>query len=133
MDTIIQPIIRPAKRSGYRHHPVEFKRAVVQQSLTTGTSVSLIAREHNVNANQVFAWRRQFKEGLLDSASDRDCKLLPLTLAELPPSSSTPTSNREITAGPGGVIHLAVGEAQLRLEGSVDAATLVLVLERLLR
>ena len=132
MDTTIQPAIRPVKRSGYRHHPVEFKRAVVQQSLTTDTSVSLIAREHNVNANQVFAWRRQFKEGLLGTTSGDGCKLLPVTLTELP-CSSRPLRNPETTAAPAGAIELEVGKARLRIEGSVDAATLALVLERLLR
>lgn len=133
MDTIIQSAIRPAKRSSYRHHTVEFKRAVVQQSLTTDASVSRIAREHNVNANQLFTWRKLFKEGLLGAAPSRDCTLLPITLAELPPSSPPSMRNSTITTGTAGVMHLAVGKAQLRLEGSVDAATLALVLEHLLR
>ena len=28
-----------------------------------GASVSVVARRHDVNANQVFTWRRQFREG----------------------------------------------------------------------
>ncbi|MEO6559623.1 MAG: transposase [Burkholderiaceae bacterium] len=84
MDTIIQSAIGPAKRGRHRRHSAEFKRAVVKQSLTTGASVSRIAREHNVNANQVFAWRQLFKEGLLGAAPSWDCTLLPVTLADLP-------------------------------------------------
>ncbi|NMM38152.1 MAG: transposase [Glaciimonas sp.] len=134
MDTIIQSAIRPAKRSSYRHHTVEFKRAVVQQSLTTDASVSRIAREHNVNANQLFTWRKLFKEGLPGAAPSRDCTLLPVvTLAELPPTSSPLMRNSAIKTGAAGVMHLEVGKAQLRLEGSVDTATLALVLEHLLR
>ncbi len=38
----------------YRHHPIEFKRALVEQSLLPGVSVSRLAREHGVNANQIF-------------------------------------------------------------------------------
>ena len=132
MDTIIQPVIRPAKRSSYRRHPVEFKRAVVEQSLTTGASVSRIAREHNVNANQVFGWRKLFKEGLLDTGSGDDCKLLPVALAELP-CSPMPMRSSDAPMVPAGVIQLELGKARLRIEGGVDAATLALVLEHLLR
>ena len=133
MDTIIQSSPGPAKRSSYRHHPVDFKRAVVEQSLTAGASVSVVAREHDINANQVFAWRKLYKEGLLDTESSQDCMLLPVMLAEVPPSSSSPIGATEMTTGAAGVIHLAVGKAQLRLDGPVDTATLALVLEHLLR
>lgn len=113
MDTIIQPSVRRTKRGGYRHHTVEFKRTVVEQSLTTGASVSRIAREHDVNANQVFAWRKQFKEGLLDIPSGEDCKLLPIALAELP-HPSRPEHRPNATAVPAGVIRLEVGKAQCK-------------------
>ena len=133
MDTIIQSSSSRAKRSSYRHHPIGFKRAIVEQSLTAGSSVSLVAREHDINANQVFAWRKLYKEGLLDAESSQDGKLLPVVLAELPPSLVLPIVASETMAEPAGVIHLAVGNAQLRLEGRVNAAILTLVLEHLLR
>lgn len=81
----------------------------------------------------MFAWRKLYKEGLLDAKPSQDCKLLPVMLAELPPTSSLPISVREVAAPADGVIHLAVGKVQLRLEGHVDAATLALMLEHLLR
>jgi transposase len=133
MDTIIQSSPGPAKRSSYRRHPLDFKRAIVEQSLIAGASVSLVAREHDINANQVFAWRKLYKEGLLDAESSKGCHLLPVMLAELPPSSAPLIDTNETMAEPSGMIHLAVGKAQLRLEGRVDAATLALVLEHLLR
>ena len=37
-----------------------FKRALVEQTLAPGASVARIAREHGINANQLFTWRRQF-------------------------------------------------------------------------
>jgi transposase len=132
MDTIIQPSARSANRSHYRRHTIDFKRAVVQQSLVSGASVSVIAREHDINANQVFAWRKAFKEGRLDTASSDGCKLLAVTLARSG-RASTPTRSREAVAAPTGVIQLEAGNAQLRIEGVVDAAILALVLERFLR
>ena len=35
------------------------------ESLERGASVSLVARRHDVNANQVFTWRRLVREGRL--------------------------------------------------------------------
>ena len=57
MDTNLEAIRTPARRGPYRHHRLEFKRAVVEETLRPGTSVALVAREHGINANQVFCWR----------------------------------------------------------------------------
>jgi len=127
MDTIIQPVARPSKRGSYRRHTDEFKRAVVAQSLQENASVSRIARQHNVNANQVFAWRKLFGEQPQESGS-MVCALLPVTVA--PPDMAQRVA--EQLPASVGVIDLTVGKARLRLEGAVDAATLALVLQRLL-
>ena len=39
------------------------RRQIVEETLKPGASVSQVAREHDVNANQVFHWRRQYREG----------------------------------------------------------------------
>ena len=39
------------------------KRRIVAETYEPGASVSVAARRHDVNANQVFTWRRQFREG----------------------------------------------------------------------
>lgn len=38
---------------------------MVQQSHEPGYSVSLVAHQHGVNANQLFLWRKQHQQGLL--------------------------------------------------------------------
>ena len=38
------------------------KRQIVAESREPGVSVSVVARRYNVNANQVFTWRRQYRE-----------------------------------------------------------------------
>lgn len=128
MDTIIQPVIRSSKRGTYRRHSDEFKRAVVAQSLRGGTSVARVAREHGVNANQVFSWRRQFGD-VQPGAAAGACTFLPVTLAAAP-APPAPVVDPQDT--PPGVIELTVGQARLRLEGSVEMAVLALVLQRLL-
>jgi len=126
MDTKIQPVISPRKRGPYRQHSIEFKRAVVAKSLVAGTSVSRLAREFNINANQVFTWRRQFAD-LQRTASEAPAdRLLPVTILDAADAAD------EGPTPPSGVILLTVGATQLRIEGGVDAATLAQVLARLL-
>ena len=127
MDTIIQPVVRPSKRGNYRRHSDEFKRAVVAQSWLPNASVSRVARQHNVNANQVFAWRKLFGDGPQESG-DTVFALLPVTLAA--PVMAQPMAEPPHVSS--GVIELTIGKARLRLEGAVDAAVLHLVLQRLL-
>jgi transposase len=55
-------VLGPQKRR--RWSPQE-KLAMVQQSYEPGYSVSLVARQHGVNANQLFLWRKQHQQGEL--------------------------------------------------------------------
>ena len=56
----------------------ETKRRIVAETLEPGASVSVVARRHDVNANQVFtgdrpplrAWRRQYRDGLLTGGGE---------------------------------------------------------------
>src|SRR5690348_250955 len=47
---------RLAKR---RNWPEAFKRQVVAETLEPGSSVSIVARRHDLNTNQLFKWRRE--------------------------------------------------------------------------
>lgn len=58
MDTIFNQS-PSADRAGIRQHSQEFKRKVVGLAMQPGASVARVARDHGVNANQVFTWRRQ--------------------------------------------------------------------------
>lgn len=126
MDTKIQPVIPPRKRGPYRQHSTEFKRAVVAKSFAEGASVARLAREFNINANQVFNWRKQFGDLQGTMNENPVAALLPVTVMD------APAADDEHVSPTPGVIVLTVGATQLRLEGSVDAATLAQVLARLL-
>ncbi|RFP13127.1 transposase [Duganella sp. BJB488] len=128
MDTNFQPIISTNERGHYRQHPLEFKRALVALSLEPGASVARIAREHGVNANQVFSWRRLYQQGRLGvSTLMRDDGLLPVVLAPTVPAPSNTSSDA------GGIIVLELGEVRVRIEGQPNAAILAQVLDRVLR
>lgn len=128
MDTNFQPIISTNARGHYRQHPLEFKRALVALSLEPGASVARIARDHGVNANQVFSWRRLYEQGRLGvPALMRDDGLLPVVLAPTVPAPSSDTANAD------GIIVLELGEVRVRIEGQPNASTLAQVLDRVLR
>ena len=128
MDTNFQPIISTNARGHYRQHPLEFKRALVALSLEPGASVARIARDHGVNANQVFSWRRLYEQGRLGvPALMRDDGLLPVVLAPTVPAPSNDTANAN------GIIVLELGEVRVRIEGQPNASTLAQVLDRVLR
>jgi transposase len=42
-----------------RSWPEALKREIVAASLAPGASVSVVARRYDVNANQVFSWRKR--------------------------------------------------------------------------
>ena len=83
----------------------------------------MIARRHDVNANQVFHWRKLYREGQLDVAPPA-AQLIPVRVAEL---VNTDASRAKLY---GGVITVEVGRARIRIEGPVDSDNLRVILER---
>ena len=68
-----------------RQHTVEEKLRIVRETHVCGASVATVARRHNVNPNQVFAWRQLYRRGLLDPNTRQESPPL------LPVKVSTPT------------------------------------------
>jgi transposase len=110
----------PSKR---RYRSKQERRQVVEETLQAGASVAVIARQHGVNANQVFYWRKLYREGRLGGEPEA-AELLPVQITEVMRNDQPPA---KLYAG---VIVVEVGRARIRIEGSVDAENLRLVLER---
>jgi transposase len=51
-----------SRRRRNRSRPEALKREIVAASLVPGASVSIVARRYDVNANQVFKWRKIFSD-----------------------------------------------------------------------
>lgn len=113
---IVEP---PAKR---RHRSKQERRQVVEETLQPGASVAVIARRHGVNANQVFHWRKLYREGRLEATPQLVSVRVAEVVSEQPPAKLY-----------GGVILVEVGRARIRIEGSVDTENLRLILERVAR
>ena len=48
-----------------RRRTIKERRDIVEETLVPGASVARVARRHDVNANQVFYWRKLYREGQL--------------------------------------------------------------------
>jgi len=100
------------------------KRELVAASLMRGSSVSLVARRYDVNANQVFAWRRRYRAG---SAEPAGLQLMPVTVTPDQPIDTAP-------ARADGLIEIELaGGYRLRIGSGVKASALRLVLDVLER
>ena len=82
-----------------KRRSIQEKLQIVQETLHTRVSVAVIARRHGVNANQVFAWRRQYHRGELveePAVSVREAVVVPVKVTEVPQLS---TSTRSCESG----------------------------------
>lgn len=62
----VEVLTQPEQR---RRRSVEEKLAIVRETFEPGATVSGVARRHQVNANQVFAWRELYQDGSLSAVS----------------------------------------------------------------
>jgi transposase len=133
MGTNIRPIIGGADRDRYQRHALSFKQQLVALTLVPGASVARLAREHGVNANQVFTWRKLYREGRLGPAQSSEVRLLPVDVAPAAVAESTPPMVDPRAQLSSGRLRIECAQAHLTIEGSPDAQVLRVVLEHLLR
>ena len=105
---------------------VEEKRRIVEETLAAGASVTRVARRHAVNANQVFYWRKKYREGLLGKGPSS--KLLPVTLS-LPDS---PCGKPASLSSAVGSLEIKLSKGTVRVAGHVDLVVLRTAIECLL-
>jgi transposase len=67
---------RPRNRSW----PETLKREIVAASFAPGSSVSIVARQYDVNANQVFSWRKRYRDDLGLAADGSAPQLIPMMI-----------------------------------------------------
>jgi transposase len=115
--------VRPRRR-----WTIEEKRRIAEETFLPGASVAQIAQRYALNANQLFTWRRLYRQGQLGNTAT---KLLPVTTTEerrvevAKVVESTPVS-------PSGAIEIKLTQGSLYLSGRVDLMVLRTALECLL-
>ena len=58
----------------------ELKREIVAASYEPGASTSVVAQRYDLNTNQLFLWRRLYRDGLLAPTGASGPALLPVTI-----------------------------------------------------
>ena len=130
------------RRTGPRtRHTIEEKLRIVEETRVRGASVATVARRHNVNPNQVFAWRQLYRRGLLKpQAAKSDAKMLPVKVSTptvLPTERAASPVPRQSSAQPKRAsrlmeIRLSNGHS-IVLDGRVDTEALSRVIDLLVQ
>ena len=63
-----------------RSWPEALKREIVAATFAPGSSVSLVARHYDVNANQLFIWRKRYREEPAPPAAKFSPQLIPVAI-----------------------------------------------------
>jgi transposase len=121
---------RDAKRR-HKRWPEALKREIVAATSEPGASVSMVARRYNVNANQVFSWRRRYREASEPSpASLPTPGLLPVMITPAPEDEPAAPS----TLAASDTIEIEVsGTYRVRVGSGFDPRSLKRVLDVLRR
>ncbi len=105
------------ERRRNKRWPEALKREIVAATSRPGASVSVVARQYDVNANQVFAWRRRFRAATEVATP----ALVPVTITPEPEEKPAPTVSD--------IIEIEVGDCRVRVGSSFDGRTLKRVLD----
>lgn len=120
----------PEDRPRRRRYDPAFKQAVVEQTLVPGTSVARVAREHGINANQLFTWRRQLlavdTKTAASVADGPSAALVPVTVVH-----ETPSPRSAVCGSDSQCIEITLPGGEVRIHGAVDGTTLRVVLSSL--
>jgi transposase len=129
MDTIEAGPKRGSK--GRRQWSEALRRQIVAETLEPDASVSVVARRHDVNANLVFTWRRQYREGPLRDGAGATAMIPVQVAAEKRPA---PPALPETVSTRAGLVEIALpGGIKVRVRGAVDSGTLQQILAVLSR
>ena len=110
---------------------------MVEETQREGASVRSVARAYDIPANQLFHWRKLYREGLLGTEAEAAAGsglVAVRIIGEQPKvkqekqSQGDPLESRCSV----GTIQIETGKGRLTIEGAADPATLRVVLERML-
>jgi transposase len=125
VDSSGQMLVEVASQAKKRQkRSIEEKRRIVEETLEAGASVARVARRHDVNANQVFYWRKKYGEGQLGKNSLS--KLLPVTVSDKACAKSLSSSSAA------GSLEIKLSKGTVRVAGDVDLVVLRTAIECLL-
>jgi transposase len=114
---------KPLSVGRRREWPEALKRRMVAETLEPGASVSIVARRHDVNTNQLFKWRRELLPKAVPAVVEAGT-MVPVEI--MPERPRRRRSDRK------GIIEIEFGSgARVSLRGEVVPAVLRQVIELL--
>ena len=123
VDTLDQAPPMSAAKKKQRRRTIKERRDIVEETLVPGASVARVARRNDVNANQVFYWRKLYREGRLGISIATP--LLPVRV-----KTERPMKTKDDSAMlSSGTMEIKLLRGTLRIAGSVDVTALRAVLE----
>jgi len=140
--TVARSAVRRPTPKGCPNHAVEFKRRLAAAACKAGISVAKLAREHGVNTNLLFNWRRQYRAGKFGVPDPVDLETpgaadFPVVATDaeaavtLLPVRTATEDDRAVTAAP--CIEVVFACATVRICGAPELAPLRTVLDCLAR
>jgi transposase len=110
-----------------RKWPEEVKARIVMESFADGAVISEVAQHHGLRPQQLFDWRRRFRQSRPATEVPGPVSFAPVVVdrpvpmpTEAPPSAAPLAASTEF--------EIAIGSATVRLRGAVDAKALTAVL-----
>ena len=133
----------PTQRVPRSRWPAAEKRRIVELTLRPGASVLAVAREHDVNPNSLYRWKRHYRGG------KHDVSVKPMTRVAGPATSATfvpvslvpairspqPAAHPDGAASRSGIVQLVLASGDtLRMDiGALDAALVCALVAELRR
>ena len=124
VDTFSQDAPISAAQKKQRRRTIKERRDIVEETLEPGASVARVARRHDVNANQVFYWRKLYREGRL--GINIATPLLPVKVKTERPAKTLEEDGTRLSSG---TMEIKLSRGTLRIAGAVDVLALRAVLE----
>jgi transposase len=139
MDTEHNAIIEPVRRlevftgAGRRRTwRDEDKARIVAEIATSGDSVCAVARRHGLSPQQLFGWRRQFRECRAGPSEADGLQFVPAVVEVASSAVRRQRKAAPCKAEPGaGTIEVEVDGVMIRVGRGADAETLMAVLRAL--
>ena len=126
MDTSKRVLVESRTR---RQWTLAEKRRIAEESFASKASVARLAQQYALNANQIFQWRKSYREGRL--VSEGEAKLLPvaITQEQLPKAAKAAEPTVGVSSGS---IEIELPKGNLRITGKVELLALRTAIECLL-
>ena len=126
------PVIlnQPLDRQRYSH---EFKRQIVEASLTLGASIAAVAQAHGINANLLHNWRWHYRHGDYGTVAEQST-LAPVQMvkpARLAVAKTSQPTTISADTKPSGYIELYFNNTRVLVHGAPDSQTLRSVIDAL--